>query len=265
MCATLRNDSPLAGRRVVLTRPPEAGGHWAAHLRELGAEIVEMPLITIHATDNGKARKEIFEQFGRYDWIVFTSANGVRHFLTQFLAEFNDIRALGLAKLAVVGAATAEALRHFHLQADLVADKPTAQNLGERFVKDDEAENRQFLLITGNRNADVLGEMLETAGAIVDSLPVYETTEREPEPVVAADFKKNGADALIFASGSAAQAYLDRRSKLEPKADLRPKVFAIGPSTAAVLTKGGLNVDGQAVDATIEALGKLLVQKLGRK
>ena len=107
--------------------------------------------------------------------------------------------------------------------------------------------------------------MLETAGAIVDSLPVYETVEREPDPAVAQEFQKQGADAVIFASGSAAQAYLDRRAQLEPKPALRPKVFAIGPSTAAVLTQGGLNVDGQAADASIEALGKLLVQKLGRK
>ena len=102
--------TPLAGRRIALTRPATSSADWRARLETLGAEVVELPLIQVSKDVNLHTLNEVFQEIGGYEWIVFTSVNGVKYFFEEFHRVYDDIRAFGLMRIAVVGEATAAAV-----------------------------------------------------------------------------------------------------------------------------------------------------------
>jgi uroporphyrinogen-III synthase len=115
---------PLDGRRIVVTRPREQTAEWRAQLEAMGADVIELPLIQVTKHYDKSTLVEIFAELGQYEWIVFTSANGARFFFEEFHKGFDDIRAMGLLRIAVVGEATAEVIRSKHLRIDLQPQNP---------------------------------------------------------------------------------------------------------------------------------------------
>src|SRR3954462_1979944 len=109
---------PLSGRRVVVTRAREQASELAAKLAGLGAEVIELPLITVSKEIDKHTLHDVLTELGTYDWIVFTSANGVRYFFEEFYRIFEDIRALGLLRFAAVGDTTAQAIRDHHIKVE---------------------------------------------------------------------------------------------------------------------------------------------------
>ena len=127
---------PLQGRRIVLTRNPEGASRLASRLEELGAETLCIPLIDVREDVDKDAAAEILKEFASYEWILFTSRNGVKHFFSTFLKIFGDIRSLGFVRIGVVGSGTVEALKAYHLKPDLVASKATAADLAATLAED---------------------------------------------------------------------------------------------------------------------------------
>lgn len=254
---------PLAGRRIVLTRTPEGNERFEARLADAGAEILQVPLIAIEGVLKPDGADEIFAQFGNYDWLVFTSASGVRHFMNVFLARFGDIRSLGLVRLVAIGKGTADALAVYHLQADLVPEKATAQGVFDALKEDDEIENRNFLMAVGTLNDPWLAEVLENAGGMVDRICVYSTRAVEPAGADWERFLREGADAIVFSSASAVKAYLAAgdRMKVSSKG-CAPLFCSIGPVTTDALRCGGLAVQVQADEASPEGILDALVKRL---
>jgi len=201
----------LSGRRIVLTRPVGTAADWRIRLEQLGAEVVELPLIKVTKDVNLHTLAEVLQEMGSYEWIIFTSVNGVRYFFEEFIRVHEDIRALGLVRIAVVGEATAAAVRDLHLRVDLQPKKANGEELALELIKRESMDSAKILVITGNRNRDTLIEKLHEARAIVDTLPVYRTEEAslDADPV-AGGFRAKGADAILFASPSAVQSFFDQ-------------------------------------------------------
>lgn len=254
----------LAGRRIVLTRPREQAAAWRAHLAELGADVIELPLIQVTKDCDRQTLVEVFAELGHYEWLIFTSANGARFFFEEFHRAFDDLRCLGLVRIAVVGEATAEVVRGLHLRVELQPAKATAADLVRALVARESLDSAKVLVVTGNRNRETLVAGLHEARAIVDQLPLYRTEETDlaADPV-AADFRRRGADAVLFASPSAAQSFFDQAAALRlERGARRPLAGSIGPSTTAAMKQLGLPVDFEAAEANLDALVAGLLPRL---
>ena len=256
---------PLTGHRIVITRPREQAAEWRRSLVELGASVLELPLIQVRKEVDLDILAEVLTGFGSYEWMVFTSTNGVKYFFEEFLRVHGDIRALGLVRIAVVGEATATAVRDLHLRVELQPKKASGDELARELAARESMDSAKILVVTGNLNREALVERLEEARAIVDCLQVYQTEETDlaADPV-AGDFRAKGADAILFASPSAVQSFFDQAAVLKLGAKARrPLAGSIGPSTTAAMKQLGLPVDFEAADASLPALVQALVKKLG--
>lgn len=261
----------LFGRRVVITRTRDGNSALRGRLEHLGAEVLELPLIRIVPDFDRHLLVEVLSELGSYDWIVFTSANGVRIFFAQFDKAFEDIRALGLLRFACVGDATAQEIERRGLKVECRPKVATAEALAEAMVATDSLDSAKVVVVTGNLNRDALVQTLENDGrAIVDILPLYRTEKLDlAEHPAADDFRERGADAILFASSSAVEAFVEQADALKLGASAhRPLLGSIGPQTSGSLQQAGLNVDFEAKQPGLDALVAALVKHLnapGRK
>jgi uroporphyrinogen-III synthase len=234
--------NPLAGCRVLVTR--ERPGELAELLRAAGATVVHLPLIEVVEPDDGGAalRRELSGLDG-YDWLVVTAAPGAERVMAA-AAETPAVR------LAAVGTTTAEVLAAGSGRAvDVVPAVQHADALADELIR--AAPGRQrMLLAQADRAAPLLADRLRAAGHDVTTVVAYRTRLLRPHAASAA-----GADALLLASGSAAQAWADAMGTSTP-----PLVVVIGPMTAAVADRVGLKVSGVATDHSLQGLVAELVR-----
>jgi uroporphyrinogen III methyltransferase/synthase len=252
---------PLFGRRVVVTRNREQAGKLREKLEVLGAEVLEIPLVTVSGDVRTSTADDVFAEFWGYEWLVFSSANGVRYFFEEFHRRFPDIRALGAIRLAAIGAATAREIESHRIAVELVAGESTAEGLARDLVATDSLDSAKVLLVTGNQNRKVLVGKLEAARAIVDEFPVYKT-ELAPltdNPVVA-DFRRHGAELIVFTSSSAVSSFVKHLAalKLEPNA-VPPKAASLGPITSRKLASHGIPVVVEPAEQNLDALVESIV------
>lgn len=256
----------LSGRRVAVTRAREQASELAGKLTALGAEVIELPLIRISKEISKDNLADVMLELGSYDWIVFTSANGVRFFFEEFHRLFDDIRSLGLLRFAAVGDGTARAIGEQHLKIECQPDVATGEALAEALIATGSLDSAKVLVVTGSLNRDTLVSKLEAANAIVDCLQVYKTeiTDLSAEPA-AADFRARGADAILFASSSAVQSFADQAAALKlAKGATRPLAGSIGPLTSETMKKVGVPIDFTAKTPGLDSLVEALVKKLGK-
>ncbi len=249
--------SSLKGRRVVLTRPEGSGAAWRAALEKAGASVDELPLIAVRLGAEQELVSEVLAGIGEYDWIAFSSANGVRGFFARFFERYRDIRSIGGARIACVGPATETALRAFHLESDLTPPTSDGVSLARALMGEHDLDNQKVLVVTGNLGSEDLPRLLSEEGAaIVDTLRVYETGEADVAgSQAAAAFRREGADVLVFASPSAVESFLHQAAslRLEPGAR-QPKAVAVGPTTAETLRRAGIPVGAVADRPTPEGI-----------
>lgn len=248
--------TPLQGRRIVLTRDREGTARLASRLKGLGAEVLQIPLLEVRSDLDRERAVEVFREFASYEWLVFTSRNGVRCFFEAFFQAFDDIRSLGFVRIAAVGKGTQEALAELHLRADLLAPRATGASLAEALAAEATLDNLKLLVITGNRNREELVESLWEQRAIVDTLRVYTTGFRDlAGDTEAARFRADGADAVIFASPSAVQAFGEQAQHLTLVAGARiPALMSFGPSTSDCMRKAGIPVAAEAADPGLDGM-----------
>ena len=165
-------------KRVLLTR--ENNETLAEALRANGVEVLELPLIkTVHEAQNEDV-EDIMREMGSYDWITFSSANGVKGFFREFFKNFDDIRTLGVARIACVGEATAAEGRKLHLRPDVVPAVSTALAMADAMAEYETLDNLKVLCVQGNLSLPDLPKTLdEKHRAIVDTAVVYKTEQVE--------------------------------------------------------------------------------------
>ncbi|MBM3859992.1 MAG: uroporphyrinogen-III C-methyltransferase [Verrucomicrobia bacterium] len=253
---------PLFGKRIVVTRSREQASELTRRLLELGADVLEIPTIAIKPPKDSAPLREAVQSIGTYDWLVFTSPNGVDAFFCEFFAHHDDIRDLGGLKIAVIGAATAQKLAALHLQVDLQPTEFTGEALLETFRKEVSCENLKFLLPRADLADEKLARCLEELGGIVDDLDAYRTV---PDPDDRTGHRARllveGADIITFTSSSTVKNFcelLDVPELLKKCPGLR--IVSIGPQTTAAAKAGGLSVAAEAKEHTIPGLVETLLR-----
>jgi len=255
---------PLAGRRVVVTRSQDQAGELTRQLQEAGADVIELPMLLIEPAPQTVLGDEVLSEIAHYDWLVFTSVNGVRYFFEQFHQRFPDLRYIGGLKVAAVGPATARAVAEQHLEVEVLPAQANADALAEAMTQHGSLDNLKVLLVTGNRNREVLRQRLEADLAIVDELEVYHNLATDLTDHPGAErFRREGADAVVFASSSAVEGFVRQAAHLQREAGARaPICVSIGPQTTASLQAAGLPADLEAPEATVEAMVAALADHL---
>lgn len=252
---------PLFGQRVVVTRSREQAGGLADRLMELGASVLEVPTIRIGPPQDRERLVDALLELNSYDWLVFTSPNGVTQFFEYFFRQFHDMRDLGGARIAAVGPATARKLKELHLQVDLMPEEALGSCVAQEFSGYESIENLKICLLRAEVANRELPAALETLGAIVDDVPVYQTVpETEDVTGAAKELRETGADWITFTSGSTAQNFharfdLPALRKKFPQI----KLLSIGPETSAVLAGLGQKPDVEARQHTAEGILQALL------
>lgn len=242
---------PLFGKRVLVTRPEHQAGSTARELRRRGAEPVRFPTISIEPAPDAAAVTASIERLGDYDLVVFTSDNGVRHFFAALGAAGRDARALGGAKLAAIGSATAAGLARHGLRVDVVAEKFVAEHLAEAIL-DRFPKGTRVLVPRARVAREVLPETLRKAGLVVDVVPVYETVTATPERATELRSLIPTIDVVLLTSSSTVERLIELISDASLLA--HTTVASIGPITTNTAEQLGLNVAVTAEVSTVEGL-----------
>jgi siroheme synthase/uroporphyrinogen-III synthase len=243
---------PLSGRTVAVTRARAQTSGLARRLRELGAEVVQAPVIRIQPlADGGTGLQPPPLDLSLYDLVCFTSPNGVACLferLAQSGGSSGDARALAGARVAAIGPGTARALVERGIVADIVPERYVAESLVEALA---ELPVRHALIARAREARDVLPDALQARGAEVDVLELYETVaEPLSPPTLAAAL---AADYITFTSSSTVRFFLEAAGG---SANLSPttRIVSIGPVTSATLREHDLEPDVEAADHDIEGL-----------
>ena len=251
---------PLFGQRIVVTRTREQASQLSAQLLERGAEVLEIPTIRIEPTDQKGTLVEVLSALGEYDWLVFTSPNGVTMFFELFFRAFQDVRDLGAVRLAAVGPATAAKLKELHFKVDVMPEKYVASAVAKAIHAHESVENLRVLLLRAEVANDDLPNALIGLGAIVDDVACYKTVpETDDLTGASARLLEGGADWITFASSSAVENFharfnLPELLKKFPSA----KLASIGPETTKALAALGVKSTVEAKQHTIEGLVKAI-------
>ena len=247
---------PLFGKRIVVTRAREQAGQLTQMLADQGAEVIELPFITIEQHFDGQRVSEVLAGIAIYEWVIFTSANGVKNFFDLFYKAYDDIRCLGPMRIAAVGAATAREIEKHKLKVDLVPKQANADALAKELIENEGIESVQLLVVTGNQNRDNLVALLESdeGRAIVDTLPLYETSKTDLSLESSAErFREEGADAVLFTSSSTVKSFVEQHESLTLEPGARKPTFgSIGPLTTKTLKELKLPVAFEATQSSLE-------------
>ncbi len=240
---------PLFGQRILVTRPAHQAEDLRGPLEELGAEVLLQPAIEITPPANWQPVDDAIARLGEYDWLVFSSSNGVHHFLNRLWSRGLDLRALGSAKIAAIGPGTAAELEKHSLRADLIPDEFRAEALAGSLTA--VAHGKKFLLLRANRGREVLAEDLTAAGGIVEQVVVYDSHDvTQPNSEIAALLQAGKIDWITVTSSAIARSLHAMFGESLHKTQLA----SISPITSATLHELGHEPAAEARVYTILGL-----------
>ncbi len=247
---------PLFGEKIVVTRRSEQSGIFAHRLAELGADVLEVPTIKLALPTEKDAIIDCLLELNSYDWLVFTSANGVTAFFDLFFKRFQDLRDLGGARIAAVGPKTAAKLRELNLQVDLQPEEFTASKVAAAFKKFQNIESVKMCLLRAEVANKELPDALQEEGAIVDDIAIYKTVaETEDHTGASERLLADGADWVTFTSSSTVE-HFHARFNLPKLLKQFPqlKLASIGPETTKAIIALGLKPALEAKEHTTDGL-----------
>ncbi len=251
---------PLFGKNIVVTRARAQASDMIARLTDLGARCLEYPVIkTVAPTDFSKLDAAI-DNLSTYDWIIFTSVNGVLFFFNRLLEKGKDARALGNLKTACIGPVTAEKLKSYGINTDILPKNFRAESIVEAFASESIAGNR-VLLPRAAEARPVLPAELAKMGAAVDEIAAYHTVKdiNNAAPLIR-ELEDNKIDLITFTSSSTVTNF---KSLLPPEKfnSLLENVTiaSIGPITTETAQKNGFTVHVEAATYTIPGLCEAII------
>ncbi|MBR5878017.1 MAG: uroporphyrinogen-III C-methyltransferase [Akkermansia sp.] len=253
---------PLCGKRIVVTRTREQASDLCSRLQTLGADVIELPTIRIADPTDKRDFAEAVVDAPHYDWLIFSSPNGVRRFFQAFFAVYEDIREIGGARIAAVGPGTAAELKKYGLMVDVMPQKAVAEELIAEFDRKGDdfggVANVTMLWVHGEQARRTIYDELMKRQAIVDECLAYNTVpETEDVSGAQARLREEGADIITFTSSSTVRHFMAMNLPLPEGC----RIASIGPVTTATLAEYGLKPDVEAAAHTIpslvEALAKL--------
>lgn len=276
---------PLQGKRILVTRASKQAGALSDRLRKLGAIPVEFPIIQIAPPedwvllDNALHQLCAKEEEPYYTWLVFTSANGVNICFDRLNTLAYNTNDIGKVRVAAIGPATAQALRHHGVEPDLVPDEYIAEGVAAALIEDahrhkESLEGKRILILRAAEARKVLVEKLQRAGAIVEEVAAYRTRgaviDDEQGHEVLRLLQAGLLDILTFTSSSTVRHFVQWLADCAPGAAVSPIalvthnpqliIACIGPITSQTARELGLNVHIQASEFTIDGLVEAIVQ-----
>ena len=246
---------PLAGCRVIVTRPAGQEGELVSSIRAVGGLPLHVPVVRIVDPPDWAPLDAAIRALDTYDWIVFASVNGVLGFLARLRAAGRDGRALGTARLAAIGPATRRELEQAGYICDRMPDEHRSEGLLGGFA--DQPAGSRFLLVRATAGRDVLARGLRAGGHHVDELAAYAS-----EPVATLD------DAARAATADAGAAWITITSGIIAEAAARLfgsrlrdwRIASLSPVTSAVLRRFGLEPTVEAATPSVESLVEAMVR-----
>ncbi len=242
---------PLRGQEVVVTRASAQAAPLCRRLRRLGARVMSIPVIGFEPPSEWGPADRAIRDLPSYEWLVFTSVNGVDRFVERLDMSKRDLRDLP-PRICAIGPATADRIRALHLHVDLVPEEFVAESLAASF-RNISLEGQRVLIPRAQEARELLPIQLGSMGAEVDVVPVYRTVlpDSSRQMALAAWSKGNPPDWVTVTSSSTVR----NLARLLPMGDLRrSRLASIGPVTSATASEVGLHVATQASEYTIEGL-----------
>ena len=259
--ALQRGARPLEGRRIVITRAKEQSADLIERLTELGAEPIACPAISIIPLHDPAPLDAAIYRLETYDWVVFTSVNGVRHFTERMALLGAEPSLLSERKLCAIGPATHLALEKAGCSPDFMPDTYVAEAIIDQIG---DIKGKRVLLPRADIAREALATGLRGLGAHVDEVPAYHTVHGEATGILIHLLRRDAVDALTFTSSSTVRYTLDSMAVGLGKAltlELmgRAAIVCIGPITARTAEDCGLTVTATAREYTMEGLVHTLV------
>lgn len=234
-------ERPLFGTTVLVAGSKRTSSKLRQRLTVVGAEVLTQPAIRVTPPSDWSATDSALDRMDEYDWLVFTSGNGVDGLLNRIFEKGGDLRSLGRIRLAALGKGTAERLAHYHLKADVNPEKVDPASLAQTLLE--EAPGGAFLFARASGDRPVLADELEGVGVAVDQIPVYQTVDiQEPNQDVADALKAGEVGWITVTSSPTARSLVRLYGDLLKSA----KIISISPLTSATLK-------GLGYEATVEA------------
>jgi uroporphyrinogen III methyltransferase/synthase len=255
---------PLLGRRIVVTRAREQASDLVHQLTEYGAECIQCPTIKVMPPLDWAQVDKAIEAIDKYDWIVFTSVNGVDYFFRRLFEKGMDVRALGHMKTATIGPATADRLKAWGLRSDIIPQSYRAESVVDAFARTP-VEARKVLLPRAKEARSVLPVELTRMGAFVDEVTVYETRQvKDGADALIARLDAGTIDMVTFTSSSTVRNFYrllppERVDRLMEGVT----VASIGPITSQTARELGLAVNIEAETYTIPGLIHAILDSQG--
>jgi uroporphyrinogen III methyltransferase/synthase len=249
----------------VVTRPREQATELVEMLESLGASVIEAPAVRIVPPEDYQPLDDAIATVGQYDWVVFTSANGVDYFLQRLQAGPSDARALAGVKLCAVGPGTAERLARYWLKVDLTPGEYRAEAVVEALRATGAIAGKRFLLPRADIAREVLGEELRRLGGEVTEVTAYRSVavepEREHEPDIFRMLLDKQVDVVTFTSASTVRNFCSLYGA-DAVADLLRSVAiaSIGPVTAEAAQQCDIRTSIMPSEYTIPALVRAIVE-----
>ncbi|MDP8988524.1 MAG: uroporphyrinogen-III C-methyltransferase [Acidobacteriota bacterium] len=247
---------PLFGQKVVITRDRGQSSMLAEPLEALGAETLFVPVIEIADAAEASSLQVAIQNLACYDWLIFTSVNGVRHFVEALDRSDRDLRDLK-AKLCAIGPATRAAVEALHLRVDATPEEYVAESLVTALAGQD-LKGKRVLLPRAAVARDLVPDTLRERGAVVDVVEAYRTIIPAHAAARAKEALAHKPDWITFTSSSTVKNLLAVTGR-EALAGI--KIASIGPVTSATARAAGLVVDVEAEPHTIEGLVHALTTK----
>ncbi len=246
---------PLFGKTVVVTRAREQASDLVRLLSDSGANCLEFPTIEVVPTENPDLLDDSIDALSQYDWIIFTSVNGVKFFFERLFERGLDSRALGNLKTASIGPVTAQRLKDFGIISDIVPESYRAESVVDAF-KNETLNGKKILLPRAKEARPVLPVELSRMGAVVNEVGVYCTHEVNDNAKHLITLLENGkVDIVTFTSSSTVKNFVALLPKDRVKELLKNVTLAsIGPITSETANDLGLHIEITAQTYTIPGL-----------
>lgn len=247
---------PLFGKRIIITRSREQSKKMAHRISELGGEPILFPTIQIADPLDTAPLDDAIRKVGEFDWVIFTSVNGVERFFRRFFEICDDIRDLAGPRLGAIGPVTSAEIRKHGLKVDLLAKEFVAEGVLE-LLSDEDVRGKRFLIPRAEKAREILPETLTQRGGQVQVVSVYRTILPDSTDIDAARnmLARKEVDAITFTSSSTVTHFVQMLGKDEALSLLDGvTVASIGPVTSATLTENGMPIHVEATSYTIDGL-----------
>ncbi len=253
---------PLFGKRVLITRDTRQAASLSEQFAELGALPIEIPVLRIVPADDTAPLDRAIADLDRYDWVVFTSVNGVEAFMGRLRENGLDARALGRTRLCAIGPATAERLAKYFLRTNCVPARYVSAEIADAMQKIEPLRGKNILLPRADIAPLDLADRLRALGAEVANIAAYRTlAERFDAQDMLAQLREGAIDVVTLMSSSAARFFAEGLGAEHLKKIARSVAFAaIGPITAQTAREVGLPVDIEATEHTGAGLVRAVVK-----